>query len=255
MEKEPLNKVRKKILILSGSALLFLAMLSACNKSGVNCVENTGTIIRQERQVTNFDSIDIRDYVNLILTQDSVKKVTVEAGENIISGITTKVVNGELRIRNTNTCNWLRSYSKPVNVYVSTYGLRKIYYIASGNVTSTNTIRGDTLSVVVEEGCGSINLALDIYQGFFVLQKGTADFNLHGHCGISSIYSGDLGFFQCKNLQTGYTFITNSGSNDIYVNVAYELGVTINSIGNIYYTGNPAKVTAKINGTGRLIAF
>jgi len=255
MEKKQSNRNRKSLEIILALACITLAALSACSKSGMNCTESTGSVIRQDRMLTGFDSIDVREYVNLILTQDSNQKVVVEAGKNIIDGISTRIVNRELRITNNNSCNWLRSYSKPVNVYISTGNLRKIYYVSSGNITTTNAIKTDTLMVVVEDGCGSINLALNIFQGFFVLQKGTTDFNLHGNCAINSIFSGDLGFFECRDLQTNYTFITNGGSNDCYVNVKTELGATINSIGNIYYTGNPPKIDAKINGTGQLIPF
>src|ERR1035438_2692627 len=92
--------------------------LSGCSKSG-DCITSTGTIVQEERRVGDFDSINVQDYVNIILTQDSVNKVVVEAGQNIISGITTNVIHDVLYINNTLKCNWLRSYSKAINVYVS----------------------------------------------------------------------------------------------------------------------------------------
>jgi len=46
--------------------------------------------------------------------------------------------------------------------------------------------------------------------------------------------------------------ITNHGSGDNYVNVLNNLTVTIESIGNIIYTGNPTISLTK-NGSGNLI--
>ena len=238
--------------------LLFLIILFAwagCDKSGVNCITSNGKTTKQESILSDFDSIDVRDYVNLIITQDSVNKVTVESGQNILSGITTEVVNRQLNIRNINKCNWLRSYDVPVNVFVSVKNLMKIYYLSSGNVSTTNALKSYSLTVEVWGGAGTIDLDMDTFQGYFVLQIGTVDFNLHGNCAINTIYSGDYGFFQCTNLKSRYTFVTNDGSNDCYVNSSYFLEATIGSIGNIYYTGKPDSVITYSHGAGKVIPF
>jgi hypothetical protein len=241
-----------------GFPFLFLIVLlgwAGCEKSGVNCINSNGKTIRQERILEDFDSIDVRDYVNLILSQDSVNKVIVESGQNIISGITTEVIDRQLIIRNINKCNWLRSYDVPVNVYVSVKNLMKIYYLSSGNITTANTLKSHYLIVEVWGGGGTIDLEMDIFQGYFVLQMGTVDLNLHGSCAINTIYSGDYGLFQCTDLKTRYTFVTNAGSNDCYVNSSYFLEATIGSIGNIYYTGKPDSVVTHIQGAGQVIPF
>jgi hypothetical protein len=209
----------------------------------------------QERPVAPFDSIDLADNVNLILTQDTVDKVTVEAGSNIISGITTVIQNRQLVIRNLNTCNWLRSYDKPINAYVSVKKLWKIYYNASGDVSSTNTLAGDSVKVEVWGGSGTINLSLNYSQGWFGLLMGTADYNLHGTCSMASVYTNDLGFFQAKDLQTKYCYVTSKGSNDCYVNVSVSIYAVIENIGSVYYTGNPPGVGGKITGKGVLEPF
>ena len=235
---------------------LLLSGLSACKKSGTNCISNTGKITRETRIVSEFDSIDLADDVNLILSEDSIFKVEVEAGQNILDGIETMVAERQLIIRNNNICNWIRSYSKPVNVYVSLTKLKKIYYNASGNITTLTPIKSNNLKIFVNGGAGTIDMNLDITgYGYFYLQSGTVDFNLHGKCSISSIYAGDFGLIQAKDLQTVYTYVTNRGSNDVYVNVQEYMEARIESIGNIYYTGNPDSLDIKINGPGAVIPF
>jgi hypothetical protein len=236
-------------------ALIGLFGVTACEKSGVNCITSNGKTIRQERNLEDFDSIDVRDYVNLFITQDSVDNVIVESGQNIISGITTEVVNHQLRIRNINKCNWLRSYDVPVNVFVSVKNLMKIYYLSSGNVTTTNSLKSNSLTVEIWGGSGTMNLDLDIFQGYFVLEIGTVDVHLQGKCAITTFFSGDYGLFQCENLKSRYTFVTNASSNDCYVNSSYFLEATIGSIGNIYYSGKPDSVITYINGSGKVISL
>lgn len=237
------------LLLLLGLASL---LLSSCEKSGGNCLTSTGKIVKEVRTIDDFDSIEIQNYVNVILTQDSSNTVTVESGENILDGIETSVTNKNLLISNNNTCNWLRSYNTPINVYVSVKNLQKIYYNSSGNVSTTNTLNSYNFKCEVWGGCGSIQLDLNVYQSYFILQMGTVDFTLTGRSAINSIYAGDYGFFQCKDLSTGYTYIINQGSNDCYVKASQYLEATINSIGNIYYTGQPDELVTHINGTGEV---
>ena len=242
-------RTRKAILCLLPVAFL---VFQDCNKPGA-CFTNTGTIIKEERQVGDFDSINVADYVNIILTQDSVNTVVVEAGQNVISNITTEVVSHELLIRNLLTCNWLRSYSKPINAYIHVKNLQKIYYNASGDISGTNTLKSGMLKIDIWGGCGSINLDLDVNQGLFFLRMGTVDITLHGNCNVSSMFQEDFGIFKCRNMTTGFSFITNNGSNDCYINVSQYLVATIGSIGNIYYTGNPDSIRTLITGSGKLI--
>ncbi|MEI6433730.1 MAG: head GIN domain-containing protein [Bacteroidota bacterium] len=239
------------------SVLLFIFFLgiimSACSKDGGKCVSSTGQIVVQDRRISEFDSIRVLDYVNVILIQDSVNGVKAEAGENIIGGIITELSGRELVIRNTNNCNWLRDYDKPINVYISVRNLLKIHYESSGDITCADTIRSGYLKIDVWGGCGTIDLKIKVVDGFFLLHLGTATIVLNGICNISSVYSGDFGLLQLKGLKTGYTFVTNSGSNDCYVNATHALEAKITSIGNIYFSGNPKEIKASITGAGQLI--
>jgi hypothetical protein len=142
-----------------------------------------------------------------------------------------------------------------VNVHISVKNLRKIYYEASGNINSTNTITSGYFIVLVSNGCGTIDLDLNVQEGYFRLEQGTVDFKLRGHCSISTIYAGDFGFFDCKDLATGYSFVTNKGSNDCYVKASQYMDATIGNIGNIYYSGNPDTLITHLNGTGQVLPY
>jgi hypothetical protein len=230
-------------------------ILPSCSKEGGKCVSSSGTVIMQDRHISDFDSIRVLDYVNVILSQGPVNKVSVEAGENIIGGIITELSGRELVLRNTNNCNWLRSYSNPVNVHISVNNLLKIHYESSGNISCTDTIRSGYLKIDMWGGCGIIDLKINVADGFFLQHMGTATLNLYGICNISSVYAGDYGLLQLNGLRTGYSYVTNNSSNDCYVNAKHSLEATISSIGNIYYAGDPDSIKANITGSGKLIAY
>jgi hypothetical protein len=228
-------------------------MLTGCGKDGGVCVSNSGEITKQVRNVADFNQVNLNDNVSLILTSDNSGSLVVEAGRNILGGISTTVENGQLTIGNNNTCNWLRDYSKPINVYVASNRLWKIKYNGSGDISTSGTLKLDSIAVEVWGGCGTIDLSLDVWQGSFSLNMGTVDFRLRGVSAITSVYTGDYGLYDGRNLKTGYTFITTKGSNDAYVWAINSLNANIQSIGNIYYTGNPATITTSISGTGKVI--
>lgn len=225
----------------------------SCSKDGGNCVSSSGEVIMQNRQLSEFDSIRVYDYLNVILIPDTYNNVTVEAGRNIITGISTEISGRELILRNNNNCNWLRNYSKPINVYLTVKNLQKIHYESSGNISCTDTIRSGLLKIEMWGGAGNIDLKVNIGEGFFIQQIGTSTLTLNGKCGISNVYAGDFGLLQLKGLKTGYTFVTNNSSNDCYVSATYALEATISSIGNIYYSGNPRNIKYDITGSGKLI--
>ena len=238
--------------------LILLGMwsgISSCRKSGSDCFTSTGSVIKQARIISDFDTIIANQNVDIILTQDTVNSVVVEAGEKIIGGITTSIENRQLVINNTNTCNWVRSYDKPLNVYVHVKNLRKIWYLSAGNITSTNVLTSGFFMLDVWGGCGSIDLSLNVNQGFIYEHQGTADITIRGRAISTSIVSGDFGFLQLKDFQSAYTYVSNSGTNDCYIYAGKYLEARILSIGNIYYTGNPDTVRANITGTGQLIEF
>jgi hypothetical protein len=228
---------------------------SGCGKTGFDCLNNTGAIISEERQISSFDSIQINDYVNVFISKDSNTKITVIAGKNLLPGIVTEVTNRQLIIQNKNSCNWLRNYKNPINIYISSPCLWKITYNSSGNLTSLNQLVFDSLLVEVWGGCGTIDLDLDLFQGYFYLQLGTADLKLKGSCDIASMSTGDFGLLDARDLHTRFLFISSRSSNNCYVFSDQELTATIESIGNIYYTGSPKKITTIINGPGEVIPF
>lgn len=236
--------------------LLSLALIvGACGKDGGVCFSNSGPVIMQDRTVTPFDSIALYDNVDLVITQDTTIGVRVEAGQNIISGITTTVTDNTLTIHNNNSCNWLRSYDKPIRVHVSVVTLQKLHYESAGNVSSTNTIHAGHFYLDLWGGCGVVDMDLYAFEGTFIQHLGTADMVLHGICKISSVYAGDFGRLNLGALESDYCFVINNSSNDCYVKATKLLDATIGSLGNIYYTGSPDSLFTQVTGSGAVLPF
>ncbi len=235
--------------------ILGLTILISCKKESIkNCKLSNGDIKTEQRVISEFTNILLKDNVNLILNRSNNSILEVEAGSNLISGIIT-VVNehGTLEIRNNNECDWARDYNTPVNVYLNYTEIDTIEYRSIGNISTTDTILTDTLWIRVMEGAGKIDIAIDVVRLYCELHYGTADIVLNGKCGLSFVYSSSFGLVDLRDLPTPIVFVTSRSSNNVFINATSTLGASIVNIGDIYYRGNPQNVTLDKTGAGNLI--
>jgi len=235
--------------------LLVSILLLSCEKSPLSdCFNNTGAIISEEREIVEFNSILLRHNVNLHLRQAQTNKIIVKAGSNLLSKIRTDVnENGQLEIRNDNSCNWVRSFETPIDVFLDFVKLDSIEYRSIGDVTNDGTLFLDTLKIDVIEGAGKIEMNVDADVVFCGLTYGTADIIMKGNCGISYIYSASFGLIDNRDLASKFVYVNNKSSNNVYLQATVELGATIENIGNIYYSGHPPVIYFDQIGTGELI--
>jgi hypothetical protein len=233
--------------------IVILLLATACSKTNPgDCFMNTGSITTEVRTVSPFSYLHMMNNVDVFITYAPDYAVEVRAGKNIISGIKTTVNGKMLSISNENSCNWVRSYDSPIEVYISVPRLDSVLYESSGNLTSVNKFIGDTIRLDVLEGAGSINLWVDMNRTRMNLHYGTADLNLKGHSHISYLYSAGYGPADLSQLQTEFTYMTNNSTNNCRINCDLELHVEIFNVGDVYYSGDPQEIHRNITGSGQL---
>jgi len=237
--------------------IIVLVVLNAisCNKANTfDCFKSTGKIVKVERAVGNFNSILLNDNINLFLRQADQNKLEVEAGNNLLPKIITSVnEEGVLEISNENSCNWVRSYDKPLNVYLDFVTLDTLEYRSIGDVSNVDTIRMDTIVINVREGAGTIALTVHTYKINTNLHYGTADIVTSGISVLNFDYLAGYGKIDNSALLSKQVYLENKSSNNIYVNARLTLEATINNIGNVYYKGNPPNILVTGTGSGKLI--
>ncbi len=231
-------------------------ILSRCTRDEGICIGSTGPIITQDRPAVPYHYIEVYDNINLILTQDtSLNSIKVEAGKNLIDGITTETDNGRLVLKNRNKCSWLRSFDVPVNVYLTFSCLDTLIFRAAANISCTNEWKNDTVYVDVVEGAGKIDLKLNTFISFLNVRYGTTTMNITGFSQVTFISSQGYGPFHAEDLNSKFTYVYTFSPNDVFVYASVELGAEIANIGNVYYRGDPVSVSSVISGGGKLIEF
>jgi hypothetical protein len=235
---------------------LLSILLTGCEKDEGACVSSTGKVIIQERPAQYFQTVEVYDNINLILTQDiAASRIMVEAGKNLMEGIITEIDSGRLVIRNNNRCNWLRSFEIPINVYLTFPDLDTIIFRAAGNITCSNAWTNESVCLDVIEGAGNIDLKLQVYRSFILVRYGTTSINLEGFSQVSTLISHGFGPLHAENLISKFTYVSTRSPNDLFVYSSVEMAVEIGNIGNVYYRGDPAVITTNIYGEGKLIEF
>jgi hypothetical protein len=234
--------------------LLFINFFSCNDADPLDCFKSTGKIERVERSISDFTSILLKDNVNLILRQADKNKLEVEGGSKLLPKIFTTVNDeGVLEISNENSCNWVRSYDKPLIVYLDFITLDTLEYRSIGDVTNIDTIRMDTIVVDVREGAGTIAMNVHAFKVNTNLHYGTATIVMSGISTLSFDYLVGFGKIDNSSLISSQVYLENKSSNNIYVNSVLTLEATINNIGNVYYKGNPPNILVGGTGSGKLI--
>jgi hypothetical protein len=244
-----------KPLMLRSCLLLLLAFLlfTSCNKDHLfDWTKSTGKIVTELRPSGDFQSLYLEDDVDVVVYTDTTTFVRATAGQNILDGIITEVIDGTLHIRNENRANWVRSFKNSYTVEIGMSQPLSILYYGSGKLTLEDTIRTNDFTFDCWNGSGTIKLLLNTQTSHLNIHIGRCDITATGRSQVCYFYQNDTGIITASNLQTDFCYLRNSGTGNCYVNVTKELGVEIQHTGNVYYRGTPYKIDQQITGSGKL---
>lgn len=219
-----------------------MSLFSCDSENAPDCFQKSGTIITKEITVENFDKINISQGIELIIKEGPETQVTVESGENLMSGITAEVVDNKLFLRNSNGCDWVRDYNNTkvyvttptlVNVYSSSqFGVKSEGILSFPVLTLQSGIFSDTASGTfeLEVDCGGLTIE-DNESSYFKISGNTVSLNVN-------FYDGNARFDGSNLIANEVAFFQRS-SNDIIVNPINKISGTIYSTGNIVLKHTP----------------
>jgi hypothetical protein len=223
-------------------AILFFLILISCEDNSSRCFIDKGEIVKQEIIIEDFSNIRIEDIFNIILVQDTLNKIILEGGENLLPHVKLVVQKDTLLIENSMRCNWLRDYEK-VTLSVHFRELKHIVTLAPVNIISNDTLRADTLQYFAIGEIGESDLIMDC--GYFRFDDSYSTlglFKFRGKAGKSRFYVNYGSSVDAMELVSVKSDICQKTIGDIYVNVTEHLRVWIWGPGNVYYSGNPQLV-------------
>jgi hypothetical protein len=228
--------------------------LSSCNREDApDCFQKAGDIKTIQRDLDDFFSIELNDYIQYELLDTTYFGVIITAPGNLIDDIETEVKEGELVIRNANRCNFVRSYKNKISIRICAPDFRDIQNYATGDIISVNAITGDLFSIENRGAAGLQQLTLMTDTVNIASHTGVSDAVIAGECDVLYLFSQGLGKVDALELHSNHAFVNNSSLNDVFVFAKNYLFSYIEFSGNIFYSGNPAVIDESIEGEGQLI--
>jgi hypothetical protein len=235
-------------------AAIIIIIIYSCEKESSDCLYKKGNIIKQEIFTENFSCIAVNDIFNVILMQDTVHRIVIEGGENVLPNVEAIIRNDTLTAQHSIRCNWFRDYEK-INLYIFFSRLKHIVTYSPVKIISADTINCNNLEYFAIGEIGEAAMMLNC-----------------SYFRFDDSYS-TLGWFKFKGKSDKIRFYVNYGSSvfadsliskdadiyyktigDIHVHVTDHLRVWIWGKGNVYYSGNPAKVEiVEKKSSGQLI--
>jgi hypothetical protein len=236
--------------VLLGIALLFLWSCKGDRRN--DCITSLGVDGTEVRQVEYFDRLYVDDRIKLIIKQDSARagEVLLSGPENLLGQVLTNVSNGELRLTNNNTCNFVRSfdYTLEVKVFVDMVSRLEVESIAE--VTVEDTLFIDFLEIR-HTALSDINLVLGGNE-VFIRSRNSASTKLSGRIktlkgSIEEASNLDAGNLICDNV-----LIDTHTRLETYIRAQKLIYVNIYNSGNIFYlVDEPSEYVDVGTNTGR----
>jgi hypothetical protein len=209
-------------------------------------IEGSGKIATETRTVEKFSGVELKNAANVFITQGETQEVKIEAEDNLIQHITTKVKNNELII----DCEENITSHEPINVYITVKEICLLELSGSGNITTKNEISCDHLTLHLG-GSGEMKVALKS-QSLKATLSGSGNMNLSGSVSESDLRINGSGNVNAQKMKSFTSSVNISGSGNTKVDVGNELNVNISGSGNVQYVTEPAKINTKITGSGEV---
>ena len=217
--------------------------LSSCLVLGER---GNGNVVKQERKVASFDAIEVSGAFDIILSQGSTQSVFVEADENLIKLITTKVEGGKLIIDNEKPIQ----HANSLKVFITVTGLKTLELSGAVDAITEGRLTLPELSI---NGSGASDSKFDLdVRNLEVNCSGGSKLKFRGIVSNASMDVSGAVDLLAYDLVADTFSLSISGAGKAQINVRKELNVDISGAGTVRYKGNPTKVIENVSGAGSI---
>jgi len=222
--------------LLPVTLLLFAITFSAFTIKGTNeKVKGSGNIKEENRNEGPFRSISTSGSYNVYIQQGAKSDIKIEADDNLLPYIVTKVSSNELEIYTKK--GYDIKPSKTINIYVTIDQLEELSSSGSGGFYSKGKLKGNSVKFSFS---GSTNTELDIDASDLKVDvSGSSHLNLKGSIPATKYSISGSADIEALELQSSNADISISGSGKLDVVAEKKLDISVSGMGKIRYKGTP----------------
>lgn len=236
--------------LFSGALLLFTLsfIVTSCRWRSV---KGNGNIITGNRNEGNFKSVSAAGSFDVYFSQGTENEIRIEADENLMKYITTRVENGVLKIRTKSGVN-IRP-SQDMRIYVKAPMFEDISLSGSGNMLAETKITSTGRIKLSISGSGDIKMPDVDAPKVEVRIAGSGKVQSGGITRDVEIHVSGSGDVEMRDLKAENAEINIAGSGNVWIYASIKLDVRVAGGGDIHYFGNPTDIKSKMAGSGNLI--
>lgn len=239
------------------TAMMLIFLFTGCDKEDAwDFIKTRGGYVVEERPVTAFRAITVKNGINVVLTQGDECSASIEGWKNLMPKIRLTVEKkGVLHIEDINKFNFVRSRDNISTVYLIISELDSIHFSGNGDIITKDTLVTSYLTVI-STGSGSIDMKIKspgVYVG--TNHENIASINIRGQGNSVGITNWGYSPVDLSGFKAFYASVAQNGSGNSYINASESVDVVFyQGVGDVYYVGNPSSITVthKDKAKGRL---
>lgn len=224
---------RLKSLTAAACGLLLASLLAACGYVNVRSGGNSGDSVTgsgerraERREVAGFDRLLVEGAFRVEVACGAGPSVEIEADDNLLPLIRADVEGGRLRVHSE---RGMSTRSLPV-LRVTVPDLREIELPGASDFTLTG-VNNESLTINV---------------------PGASKLRAEGETGRLEVKLSGAGLIDAEGLRARRVKADCNGAGSISVHATETLDASVNGVGVINYSGDPATVNRTVGGLGRI---
>lgn len=188
-------------------------------------VVGSGTVVSEERQVSDFDAVALRGIGELHIEFTGEESLSIEAEDNILPVLDSEVSANELVL------------GPRAGIGITT------------NEPIVYRLTVAELSAISVSGSAAVDAKGIVGERLTVTSSGSSDIRITGRVDRLSVDKSGSGTFSGRRLESAHARVEVSGSGDVVVNATETLNVVASGSSDVRYLGGP-RVSADTSGSG-----
>jgi hypothetical protein len=211
-------------------------------------VAGSRAIVSEGRDVNGFDSVTIKYPAEVTIRQSGSESMSIEADDNLLPQLSTRVINGMLIVEN-NEPAWNKRVnpSQPVRISITVKDLHSADFSTAGSMNVAD-LKTDAFKLSVS-GAGDVNLNAMEVSSLDCRLSGAGNIKANGMADKTTLHISGVGNYNGAELSGNDADVHISGAGSATLWLKSSLNAAISGAGSIKYYGNPA-VSQHVSGAG-----